>query len=777
MKKATGVLIIALLLAVFAPFSFLVGAEGEGLPVWDGSVAKGFAGGDGSEDDPYRIETAAQLAYFCNAVNSGSLPVAPYVKLCADIRLNDETFRFVAETGVVSVFTNDSRAYYGTGLQGKNEKASVKGVWYDDNYQEIDGYSGKLNRWTPIGTLLNRFQGVFDGGGHTIYGLFIDANEATIPMGLFSSIDNAEIINLHIENSLICGGSYTGAVVGQLDYALAYMKNCSSDAIVIGHDRVGGVIGGVTGNGSAPIHISLLQNAGTVIGRNQVGGVCGTATGIGYCLNKGSVYGTYEVGGICGLYTGRPGINGCANHGMIVGQNRVGGICGTTNASALGHHNTAKITGKDYVGGIIGYTAASQCEKSQNTGQITGNDYVGGICGRGAASFCVNHGKVSGNDFVGGICGRYSATNCQNKADVTGKIDVGGVVGMGIAFKYSNYGGVTGTENVGGIVGQHASETSGSIEKCYNRGAVTAASNVGGIVGLMENLTELLDCYNVALVKGSTFVGGIAGRCKPSGLVQNCYYAADRVSDVNGVRQSGIGCENTASPAPDAEGVLGCKIDKMRQQATYEGFDFSREWTMTDSYPFLQSEAKLSHTLQYKSDARYLYKGATCANSNGYFISCTCGSVKEDVFFDGEPQGHGGRIRVSDAYTHGYQCLTCHEIVEQSVHVYEEKYVSTVNRPEGLHLALQCTECYKVTYIPITSDLLDPDEPNPPDGSDGQDPPTAPTIQTPRVEFKLDMRFFLLLVAGVVLGAMGCYGAMVVRDLKRARKNKRTDFL
>lgn len=38
--------------------------------VWDGSVASSYAGGDGSQANPYQISTAAELAYFAKETSS-----------------------------------------------------------------------------------------------------------------------------------------------------------------------------------------------------------------------------------------------------------------------------------------------------------------------------------------------------------------------------------------------------------------------------------------------------------------------------------------------------------------------------------------------------------------------------------------------------------------------------------------------------------------------------------------------------------------------------------
>lgn len=40
--------------------------------IWDGSIAAGFAGGSGTEDDPYLISNGSELAYLAQQVNSGN---------------------------------------------------------------------------------------------------------------------------------------------------------------------------------------------------------------------------------------------------------------------------------------------------------------------------------------------------------------------------------------------------------------------------------------------------------------------------------------------------------------------------------------------------------------------------------------------------------------------------------------------------------------------------------------------------------------------------------
>lgn len=62
--------------------------------VWDGTIATSFAGGDGTQDDPYQIANGAQLAYLATIVNQGGgLTIKDkYYALTADIYLNDISY-------------------------------------------------------------------------------------------------------------------------------------------------------------------------------------------------------------------------------------------------------------------------------------------------------------------------------------------------------------------------------------------------------------------------------------------------------------------------------------------------------------------------------------------------------------------------------------------------------------------------------------------------------------------------------------------------------------
>ena len=78
--------------------------------IWDGSIAAGFAGGSGTEDDPYLISNGSELAYLAQQVNSGNRYENVHFKLTNDIYLNDTTdWELWGKTGSSSAGKADTR--------------------------------------------------------------------------------------------------------------------------------------------------------------------------------------------------------------------------------------------------------------------------------------------------------------------------------------------------------------------------------------------------------------------------------------------------------------------------------------------------------------------------------------------------------------------------------------------------------------------------------------------------------------------------------------------
>lgn len=167
--------------------------------VWDGKPAEKFAGGAGTVDDPYKISTGAELAYLAGKVNGGESYSGEYFKLTNDIRLNEQD----VPTGG--------------------------------------------NSWTPIGNSSNKFQGTFDGDGHTISGLYITATGSGAGnLGLFGNLGNSAVIkNLIVKGTVDCDKkTYVAGIAGRCVAWKTVVQNCGFYGNVVGgNSNVGGVVG------------------------------------------------------------------------------------------------------------------------------------------------------------------------------------------------------------------------------------------------------------------------------------------------------------------------------------------------------------------------------------------------------------------------------------------------------------------------------------------------------------------------------------------------------
>ena len=327
--------------------------------------------GDGSSENPYQIGTAAQLYWFAGLVNG---------------TLTDGTSQ---KTNANAVLTKDITVNIDL-LASLNKDGSIK----------EDGKT--VDTWKPIGSNGVTYEGIFDGQGHTISGLYFN-NSNTNYVGLFG-YNQGTIKNVGVVDSYFCGNQNVGGVCGY-NFLSGTITGCNNTGTVSGNTGVGGVCGYNNGG-----KITGCYNTGTVRGSgDDVGGVCGynnegTITG---CYNSGTVSGgqySYCVGGVCGYNNNEGTITGCYNTGTVSGDLMyVGGVCGYNyyGGTITGCYNTGTVSGSgSYVGGVCGYnTNAGTITGCYNTGTVSGNSYVGGVGGfnSGKITGCyTNDGKVNG---------------------------------------------------------------------------------------------------------------------------------------------------------------------------------------------------------------------------------------------------------------------------------------------------------------------------------------------------------------------------------------------
>ena len=495
------------------------------LPVWNGGSAESFAGA-GTEADPYLIATAEELALLAQRVRSGEAFEGAYFLLTADLCLNDTADfdrwaeespqrRWIPIGGFASVTVDSGEDF--------NTLTAESGGLYmrtEDGYLPADAFHSGV-----IYYRLTAFSGIFNGDGHSIYGLYSQGEPEYA--GLFGACNNATIRNLTLASTYVSGNDKAGGLAGSL-YADTTMTvdNCHVSGTICGNEDVGGLIGYATSADSGKLIVNASSfSAGTVSGNRSVGGILGTsAQGSGSveltaCENLGTVTAKEIGGGILGHLAGENDlIDACFNRGVVICNLQGGGIIGLADPKA-------------------GISTVNDC---QNGGTLLGEDEQGGIIGKviavGSATIeildCRNIGEVHGNSSVGGITGSAQVcdpecvlyiSTAKNSAVIGGSENVGGIIGIGEVVSGSltvssceNYGNLTGTKQVGGIIGSGHSQGQLLLSGCSGRASITATlSHGGGIAGQLtatvESSIRLELTAAGGTVKAPESAGGIVG--------------------------------------------------------------------------------------------------------------------------------------------------------------------------------------------------------------------------------------------------------------------------
>jgi hypothetical protein len=322
-----------------------------------GGIDRFFASGEGTGKDPYIISTKEQLENFSMLVNMGLRFSGGYIKLGQSIALND---------------TANWRQ------------------WAAEPPDYV---------WVPAGVPIHPFDGTFDGGGHTVRGVYANDPQRNF-IGLFGVISgNATIKNIGVIASYVRGSGAVGGLVGSngnIWYNGGRIIDSYSTAIVEGSGfNVGGLTGGNIGG-----WIISCYATGRVSGNELVGGLVGVNVKGGVITNSyaaGAVSGVNIVGGLIGSNT----------------TEEEGGI-------VIGSYATGAVSGSEYIGGLAGSNVGfSMISNSYATGAVSGVRYVGGLVG-GSTYNTVNYsysiGAVKGERYAGGLMG----WNQRSHRDTTG---------------------------------------------------------------------------------------------------------------------------------------------------------------------------------------------------------------------------------------------------------------------------------------------------------------------------------------------------------------------
>ena len=514
-------------------------------------VVEVFAGGDGSEEDPYQIGSADQF---------GSIT-----------------------------------------MNKNNLKKSYK-LTKDLDFKEVKNFE-------PMGNRHIKFTGTFDGNGKVIKNVKIDQPENDV--GFFGFIDKDAVVkNVILKDMNVRGHINVGGLAGK---NLGTIENSYVEGEIEGlAPGVGGLVGmnygkikgshmkgkvkGTTSVGGIAGHnfvYGTIENSymeGDVTGKGEkVGGLVGyNYANIKGSHMKGKVKGDKEVGGLVGMTGGK--IENSYATGDVEARESVGGIAGMSFGKIWSSHATGNVKGTKYVGGLVGVLLMpveiadekideqhkkygnfdidridaednENIRKSYATGDVEGEKVVGGLVGWNYKVTIKNSyatGDVTGtggNDhwiggFVGWNYGRIQDSYATGNVLAKGNI-IGGFVGLNIDVIKRSYstGKVEGGNNVGGLVGWHGAVnldksegemgkdlkfikdekelnmggTGGKILNSYAAGNVEGKQTIGGLVGYVND-GKIKMSYATGDVEGNGGVGGFVGWHFKGKILGNNYW-------------------------------------------------------------------------------------------------------------------------------------------------------------------------------------------------------------------------------------------------------------
>ncbi len=335
-----------------------------------------FAGGDGTQANPYKICSAKQL----NNIRDSFLN--SYFVLWSEIDLAD--------------------------------------------YAEQNNGKG----WQPIGSYSTPFSGNFDGNLFAIRGLKINDTVSSPPVGLFGVVKKGGVLgNMNLEDVNVRGKASVGALAGEIAFAKIINVQVSGSIFARVKD-VGGVIGLVKEQSGIPCQFSISRsdaniNVSTL--QTRAGGLIGTVDSWS-CrgeISDSSTAGTVSVtnsdkdgfyaGGIMGgAY--QPTLRRVSSTSSIVADSGAGGLIGYTHSGLIedSHHTGTVTSNSSGAGGLVGTAFNGTVIRSSYANSVIYSEKrLGGLIGEASLDPEIYDSFFSGdltylsgsNEYMGAILG------------------------------------------------------------------------------------------------------------------------------------------------------------------------------------------------------------------------------------------------------------------------------------------------------------------------------------------------------------------------------------
>ena len=377
-------------------------------------------------------------------------------------------------------------------------------------------------KWTPIGTEKYYFNGIFNGNGHTISGLYVDSGDYA---GLFGKAQGAPTIKgVGVVDSYFKGAKYVGGIAGAYIDVNGIEFDCMAGCFTYNvklegtesTTKIGQFIGDISGKGNAKLNSNycLAEKEEPLPGIN-----CSTMTAEDFASGK--------VAYLMNKYFTDKG-NGDVWGQVVANNENVPVDLFPTACKIIGNGGSNKVI--NCAGQYHNHLGSATCPICQTVNpQEPAKD--NGVYQIGTPSELLwladrvnggsgNQDAVLTNDIdMTGV--KWTPIGTKDKAFEWGEFDGQGhfITNLTVSDTSLEYTGLF------GYVTDHA-----TIKNLGVFGEFSGGEYVGGIAGYSEN-SEITNCFFIGTVSG-TNTNGIANEDIIGDTVKNCYFQSDS-TDIN----------------------------------------------------------------------------------------------------------------------------------------------------------------------------------------------------------------------------------------------------
>ena len=531
------------------------------------TVANDFAGGSGTESDPYLVANAVHLdnvrlhldAHFLQ-ISDISLDTLDFqegtgwnpIGSCDDNFLGERfTGTYDGNNHEISGMVINRTDNHPSGLFGCTQEASLKRINLTEVSITSGDFSGGLVGYNFVGdfntiiqesSISGNFNVGENSGGIVGRGHWLTIMDCSVNLnltgdirvgGIIGDLSSGEVINSSVSGLIQGGQSSGGGAVGRIH--TGNVEGVTVNANITASNNFGGVVGN-----AIETNISSSSFSGEIISTNfsaRIGGIVESMNSgtISNCTTEGYIEGSNAIGGIVGFIF-NASIDNCHSSALVVGQSQTGGLAGFVGNCTIANSSFSGTIGLDkngeeergiVVGGIVGSIQGGNdttyITNTSNFGLILGINSVGGIVGVNTAPVkltdIINEGNISASSVAGGIIGYpqdfYIIEETINRGNVEVQNDfAGGIIGAttdgGRMTNIFSSGIISGQSNIGGVLGIIDTGDPLEIENINVNTEVTGVSNVGGLAGFAYSIRGN-NIFVEGEINGDSFTGGIAG--------------------------------------------------------------------------------------------------------------------------------------------------------------------------------------------------------------------------------------------------------------------------